>query len=119
MSRFRDKDAEVLWKGEWISKYQSIKKVAYKKLHSVINASNLNDLYLIPGNRTEELRGRKDYYSIRINNQYRIIFKWDKRSIERTSNLVLNQNSGDKLTLLNNKELLKEVKRRLKEDKIS
>jgi toxin HigB-1 len=62
-------------KRRMISKYQKVKKVAYKKLHSLINASNLNDLYLIPGNRTEELRGKKDYYSIRINEQYRIIFK--------------------------------------------
>ena len=52
----KDKDAYALWKGEWVSKYQKIKKVGYKKLHSVINATNLNDLYSIPGNHTEELK---------------------------------------------------------------
>ena len=70
--RFKDKDAHALWKGEWVSKYQKIKKVGYKKLHSVINATSLNDLYLIPGNHTEELKGKKGYYSIKINDQYRV-----------------------------------------------
>ena len=77
--RFKDKDAYALRKGEWVSKYQKIKKVGYKKLHSVINATNLNDLYLIPGNNTEELKGKKGYYSIKINDQYRVVFKWDKK----------------------------------------
>jgi len=89
-SRFRDKDTEVLWKGEWVSRYQNIKKVAYKKLHSLINASNLNDLYLIPGNRIEELRVKKDYYSIRINDQYRIIFKWDKKGTNKAEEIEIN-----------------------------
>ena len=57
--RFRDKDAETLWKGEIVLKYQKIKKVGYKKLHSLINTTNLNDLYLIPGNHTEELKAKK------------------------------------------------------------
>ena len=90
MSRFKDKDAEALWKGEWVSKYQNIKKVAYKKLHSLINASNLNDLYLIPGNHTEELRGKKDYYSVRINDQYRLIFKWDKKGANKAEEIEIN-----------------------------
>lgn len=74
MSKFKDKDAEALRKGEIVPKYQKIKKIGYKKLRSLINATTLNDLYLIPGNHKEEL-SKKDYYSIRINKQYRIIFK--------------------------------------------
>ena len=90
-NRFKGKDAEALWKGEWVSKYQNIKKVAYKKLHSLINASNINDLYLIPGNHTEELRSKKGYYSIRINEQYRIIFKWDKKGANQAEEIEINK----------------------------
>ena len=51
INRFKNKDAYALWKGEWVAKYQNIKKAVYKKLHSLINTPNLNDLYLIPGNK--------------------------------------------------------------------
>ena len=89
--RFKDKDAEALWKGEVALKYQKIKKVGYKKLNSLINATNLNDLYLIPGNNTEELKNQKDYYSIRINDQYRIIFKWDKKANNYAEEIKINK----------------------------
>jgi len=88
--RFKDKDAYALRKGEWVSKYQKIKKVGYKKLHSVINATNLNDLYLIPGNHTEELKGKKSYYSIKINDQYRVVFKWDKKGANYAEEIEIN-----------------------------
>ena len=90
-SRFKDKDAEALWRGEIVLKYQKIKKAGYKKLHSLINAVNLNDLYLTPGNHAEELRNKKDYYSIRINKQYRIIFKWDKKAANQAEEIIINK----------------------------
>ena len=90
IKRFKDKDAYELWKGEWVARYQKIKKVAYKKLHSLINASNLNDLYLIPGNKAEELKGKRDYHSIRINDQYRIIFKWNKKGANQAEEIEIN-----------------------------
>ena len=41
------------------------------------NAQDLNDLRVPPGNRLERLKGdRRDLYSIRINNQWRICFDW-------------------------------------------
>jgi len=89
--RFKDKDAEALWRGEKVLKYQKIKKVGYKKLHSLINTVNLNDLYLIPGNHAEELENKKDYYSIRINKQYRIIFKWDKKAANYAEEIKINK----------------------------
>lgn len=92
-SSFKDKEAEALWKGEWVPKYQKIKKVARKKLHSLINATNLNDLYLIPGNRAEELKGKKGYHSIRINDQYRIIFKWDKKGANYAEEIEINSHN--------------------------
>jgi proteic killer suppression protein len=50
---------------------------AYKKLLLIDAASNLNDLRIPPGNKLEKLTGKMtDTYSIRINDQWRIIFKW-------------------------------------------
>ena len=41
------------------------------------NAQDVNDLRIPPANRLEKLKGNlEDYYSIRINNQWRIIFQW-------------------------------------------
>ena len=45
------------------------------------NSQNIADLQIPPSNRLEKLKGNlKEYYSIRINDQWRIIFKWDKGS---------------------------------------
>ena len=42
------------------------------------NSQNIADLQVPPSNRLEKLKGSlKDFYSIRINNQWRIIFKWN------------------------------------------
>ncbi|RHZ35753.1 hypothetical protein [endosymbiont GvMRE of Glomus versiforme] len=57
-SGFKDKKAEALWKGEWVSEYQKIKKPSRKKFSSLKNVSNLNYLYLIPSNHTEALKGK-------------------------------------------------------------
>ena len=48
------------------------------------NSRDVNDLRIPPSNRLEKLKGnKKDFYSIRINNQWRIIFKWENNhSIE-------------------------------------
>lgn len=44
-------------------------------------ATDLRDLRSPPGNRLEELRGdRKGQYSIRINDQYRVCFRWDGKN---------------------------------------
>lgn len=56
---------------------ENIQKVAYRKLVMLDNAYIINDLRMPPGNRLEKLSGdRKEQYSIRINNQWRICFKW-------------------------------------------
>ena len=45
------------------------------------NSQNIADLQIPPSNRLEKLKGNlKEYYSIRVNDQWRIIFKWDKGS---------------------------------------
>jgi len=43
------------------------------------NSQNISDLQIPPSNRLEKVKGNlKEYYSIRVNDQWRIIFKWDK-----------------------------------------
>jgi len=52
-------------------------KIAFRKLDQLDSVSSLNELRVPPGNRLESLSGnRKGQYSIRINDQYRICFKW-------------------------------------------
>jgi len=56
---------------------QAIQRVARKKLLILDAAQGLNDLRIPPGNRLEALKGdRKGQHSIRINDQWRICFKW-------------------------------------------
>ena len=55
----------------------SIRKIAVRKLDQLDSVSVLDDLKVPPGKRLEKLAaGRKGQYSIRINDQYRICFKW-------------------------------------------
>jgi toxin HigB-1 len=57
---------------------QNIQRTARKKLVIIDAASDLNDLRIPPGNRLEALKGnRKGQHSIRINDQWRICFKWN------------------------------------------
>ena len=75
---FRDKDTEAIFNGEPVLKFQGIATVARRKLRSIHQARTLRDLSL-PGNRLEALKGdRRGQYSIRINDQYRVCFMWDK-----------------------------------------
>lgn len=54
-----------------------ISRIAKRKLDILHYANEIKDLKAMPGNRLELLKGNlKGYYSIRINNQWRIIFKW-------------------------------------------
>ncbi len=71
-NRFKDKEAAKLANGEITLKYQKIKKIGYKKLQILLKANNLMDLTLIPHNRLEKIGNE---YSIRVNDQYRLLFK--------------------------------------------
>ena len=54
-----------------------IQEIARRKLRMLSNSQNIADLKIPPSNRLEKLKGNwKDFYSIRINDQWRIIFKW-------------------------------------------
>ena len=54
-----------------------IQKIGRRKLRMLNNSQNIADLKIPPSNRLERLKGKKkNYYSLRINDQWRIVFKW-------------------------------------------
>ena len=75
---FGDKESEKIWNGIRSKKLPNeIQNVLRRKLRMLNNAQDVNDLRIPPSNRLEKLKGDlEDYYSIRINNQWRIIFQW-------------------------------------------
>ena len=79
IQNFGDKETEKIWNGIQSRKLPfDIQNVARRKLRMINNAQNTNDLRIPPANHLEKLSGNlSDFYSIRINNQWRIIFKWE------------------------------------------
>jgi len=75
---FRNKGTEKIFNRHFSGKLpQDIQRAARKKLVILDAAPRLNDLRIPPGNQFEALKGdRKGQYSIRINDQWRICFKW-------------------------------------------
>ncbi len=76
---FGDKRTEKIWNGIRSKKLlNEIQNVARRKLRMLNNAQEVNDLRIPPANRLEKLKGDlKDFYSIRINNQWKIIYQWN------------------------------------------
>ena len=76
---FGNKETEKIWNAERVKKIPNeIQDIARRKLRMLNNSQNIADLQVPPSNRLEKLKGSlKDFYSIRINNQWRIIFKWN------------------------------------------
>ena len=80
---FGDKDTEALFADRFVRRFQGIARRAKRKLEAVNAASRLQDLKVPPSNRLEKLRGElKDFHSIRVNDQWRIIFKWGARDAQ-------------------------------------
>ena len=81
---FRDKQTNKIWEGERVKGLSTeIQNVARRKLRMLNNSKDLNDLMIPPSNRLEKLKGNlKEFYSIRINDQWRIIFKWNNSNAE-------------------------------------
>lgn len=75
---FADKEAEKVWAGSPSRRLPAdIQAVARRKLRMLNNASVLDDLRAPPANRLEALKGdRKGQHSIRINDQWRVCFRW-------------------------------------------
>lgn len=76
---FKDKETEKVWNQEFSKKIASqIQSVALRKLFMIARAKDIEDLMIPPSNKLEKLKGdRKNQYSIRINNQFRICFFWE------------------------------------------
>ena len=75
---FRCRDTEALANDQPVRRFQAIERVARRKLEILASASRLLELTVPPGNKLEALRGdRKGKHSIRINDQWRICFRWD------------------------------------------
>lgn len=76
---FGNKETEKIWNGIVSKKIpREIQEVARRKLRMINNSIDISDLRIPPANRLEKLKGDlKEFYSIRINKQWRIIFKWE------------------------------------------
>lgn len=77
---FGSKETESIWNGIRVKKMSlDIQNIGRRKLRMLNNSQDLADLRIPPSNRLEKLTGKlKDFYSIRINKQWRIIFQWSR-----------------------------------------
>ncbi|HAS36785.1 MAG TPA: plasmid maintenance system killer family protein [Flavobacteriales bacterium] len=75
---FGSKETEKVWEGERSRKLSlETQKIGRRKLRMINNSVDIEDLRIPPANRLEKLSGNlKEFHSIRINEQWRIIFKW-------------------------------------------
>jgi proteic killer suppression protein len=82
---FGDKDTKEIWEGGRVKGLSTeIQEIARRKLRMLNNSQNMTDLQIPPSNRLEKLKGNfKEFYSIRINDQWRIIFKWNNGNADQ------------------------------------
>lgn len=74
---FRDRDTEDLFHREASQRWVGIARIALRRLRLLHRARTIADLRVPPGNHLEALKGeRKGQYSIRVNDQYRVCFRW-------------------------------------------
>ena len=80
LQTFKDRDTERVWRRQRVRKlHGDLQRVALRKLVILDAAENLGDLRVPPGNRLEKVSGdRAGQHSIRINDQWRICFRWTK-----------------------------------------
>ena len=80
---FKCENTEALSKGHAVRQFTSIAKVARRKLRQIEIAGRLDDLKVPPGNHLEALKDdRSGQYSIRINDQWRVCFRWTDAGAE-------------------------------------
>lgn len=84
INSFTDRETEKIWEGEKSKVLPTeIQQVARRKLRMINNAENIYDLRIPPANRLKKLKGMlSDFNSIRINDQWRIIFNWQGNNAE-------------------------------------
>jgi toxin HigB-1 len=75
---FADAETEALFRTGESRRWKNITRIALRRLESLDFASAIEDLKNPPGNRLERLKGdRKGQWSIRVNQQFRVCFRWD------------------------------------------
>jgi len=80
---FKCRDTESLARGNRVKRFVNIASVARRKLRQLEIAGRIEDLKVPPGNRLEALKGRRSgQYSIRINEQWRLCFRWNDAGAE-------------------------------------
>ncbi|HEY5540036.1 MAG TPA: type II toxin-antitoxin system RelE/ParE family toxin [Coriobacteriia bacterium] len=80
---FRDHETEALARGIRVKRFVAFESVARRKLRQLEIAGRLDDLRVPPGNRLEVLKGdRSGQHSIRINDRYRVCFRWSAAGAE-------------------------------------
>jgi len=84
---FADRDTEALYRRQRVKRMDPrIQRTALRKLRYLDAAATLDDLRIPPGNRLEALKGdRAGQYAIRINDQWRIVFRWSANRAEDVS----------------------------------
>ena len=83
---FADRDTEELFTLERNRRFAALSRVALRKLIQLNQAGALSDLAVPPGNRLEALSGRHSgFHSIRINDQWRIVFRWTDAGPEQVA----------------------------------
>lgn len=80
---FRDRDTERVFRRERVGKFAlPLRRASLRKLLLLDAAASLDDLRVPPANRLEKLAGdREGQYSIRINDQWRICFRWEEGNV--------------------------------------
>lgn len=81
---FGGKITQKIWEGERVKGMPvMLQEAARRKLRMLNNSQDINDLRIPPSNNLEKLKGdMKAFYSILINKQWRIVFKWNKGNAE-------------------------------------
>lgn len=80
---FRCADTEALYVRRRVARFGNIESVARRKLEQLHMAGRIDDLRVPPHNRLEKLKGdRAGQWSIRINDQFRVCFRWTARGAE-------------------------------------
>ena len=81
---FGSKQTEKIWNGERVKGLpEEIQQIGRRKLRMLNSSQSISDLTIPPSHRLEKLSGKlMEYYSIRINNKWRIIFRWQNNHAE-------------------------------------
>lgn len=80
---FKCSDTQALSKGQQVRRFTNVAVVARRKVRQLEIAGRLGDLRVPPGNRLEALKGdRAGQHSIRINDQFRLCFRWTDTGAE-------------------------------------